>query len=628
MRANGKRGRGFKRRIGCFCAAALLLPAWSHAQTDFRYTIARVAGNGTNGFAGDGGAAASAELSSPWGIAVDKSGNVYIADEVNLRVRMVASSNGTITTVAGDGTKGYTGDGSTAINAELSYDAAVAVDSSGNVYVSDSANQVVRKFAVGGTIATVAGSNSAGGGFSGDGAAATSAQLNLPMGLALDSAGNLYIADSNNNVIREVSATGTITTLAGNTMSGYFGDGGPATSAQLQGPRAVIVDASGNLYIADSINHVVRKVTGGIITTIAGIGGQGGFSGDGGPATQAELFYPDGLALDSVGNLYIADSLNNRVRVVTPGGIIMTVAGNGRFGYSGDGGPATSAGLNGPTSVALDSAGNLYVADCENNVVRKLTPDTSGIPSLQPGTVIGASGFGAFTSTAPGSWIEIYGSSLAQDTRQWKASDFKGANAPTSLDGTFVTIGGQAAYVAYISPTQVNVQVPSNVGTGPQPVVLINGGGASAPYSINVNPTQPGLWAPPSFQIGGKAYAGALFVDFTTFVLPSGAIAGVTSRPAQPGDTIVLYGIGFGAVTPAVAAGEVTGQGNALTTPIQIFLGGVAAQVTYAGLAPDAVGLYRFNVVVPNIAANGATPLTFALGGVPGQQTLYVAVGN
>jgi uncharacterized protein (TIGR03437 family) len=276
----------------------------------------------------------------------------------------------------------------------------------------------------------------------------------------------------------------------------------------------------------------------------------------------------------------------------------------------------------------LDSAGNLYVADSENSVVRKLTPNTSGIPSLQPGTVISASGYGAFTSTAPGSWIEIYGSSLATDTRQWKASDFKGANAPTSLDGTSVTIGGQAAYVAYISPSQVNVQVPSNVGTGPQPVVVINGGGASAPYSINVNPTEPGLWAPPSFQIGGKAYAGALFIDFTTFVLPTGAIAGATSRPAKPGDTIVLYGIGFGGVTPAVAAGEVTGQGNALTTPLQIFLGGVAALLTYAGLAPDAVGLYQFNVVVPNIAANDATPLTFALGGVPGQQTLYVAVGN
>jgi uncharacterized protein (TIGR03437 family) len=605
-----------------------LLPAWSQAQTDFRYTITTVAGNGTYGFSGDGGAATSAELSIPWGIAVDPSGNVYIADQVNLRVRMVAPS-GTITTIAGNGTSGYSGDGSAATSAELSYTAAVAVDSSGNVFVSDAGNDVVRKFTSGGTITTVAGDNANGVGYSGDNDKATLAQLNLPLGVAVDSAGNLYIADSNNNAVRKVSTSGTITTVAGNTLSGYLGDGGLATSAILQGPRAVALDAAGNLYIADSINHVVRKVTtGGTITTIAGTGEAGGFSGDGGLATQAELYYPDGLAVDSVGNLYIADSGNNRIRVVTPAGMIMTVAGNGKFGSSGDGGPATSARLNCPSGVALDSAGNLYVADSENSRVRKLTPDMSAIPSLHPGTVISASGFGAFTSAAPGTWIEIYGSSLAKDTRQWRAADFKGANAPTLLDGTSVTIGGQAAYIAYISPTQVNAQVPSNVGSGPQPVIVTDAGGASAPYSINVNTTEPGLWAPPSFQIGGKSYAGALFIDFTTFALPSGAIAGVTSRPAHPGETIVLYGIGFGAVTPGVEAGEVTGQANALTTPVQIFLGGVAAQATYAGLGPGTVGLYQFNVVVPNIAASDATPLTFTLGGADGQQTLYVAVGN
>jgi uncharacterized protein (TIGR03437 family) len=302
------------------------------------------------------------------------------------------------------------------------------------------------------------------------------------------------------------------------------------------------------------------------------------------------------------------------------------VAGTGKFGSLGDGGAATSAQLNTPTGVALDAAGNLYVADSQNSRVRQLTPDKSATPSMQPGAVISASGFGAFSSAAPGSWIEIYGSNLARNTRLWRAADFDGVNAPTSLDGTSVTIGGQAAFVAYISPTQVNAQVPSNVGTGPQQITVTTAAGISAPFTLNLNLTQPGLWAPPPFQIGGKAYVGALFTDFATFALPSGAIAGVTSRPARPGETVVLYGTGFGAVTPSVDAGVVVQQSNALTTPIQVFFGGAAAQVTYAGLAPTTVGLYQFNVVVPSVAASDSVPLTFTLGGTAGLQTLYIAV--
>lgn len=603
--------------------AVALLPAWCPAQTTLRYTITTVAGNGTSGFSGDGGQATSAQLSIPWGIALDATGNLYIADEINHRIRKVAA-NGTITTIAGNGTAGYTGNGSAATSAELNYPAAIAVDGSGNVYISDTANHVIRKLATGGTISTLAGTNVAG--FAGDGAAATSAQLNLPLGVALDSSGNLYIADTLNNMVRKVATSGTITTVAGSPVVGYGGDGGAATSAQLYQPFGVTLDAAGNLYISDTLNHVVRKVVAdGTITTIAGIGTRG-FSGDGGLATKAMLNYPEGLAVDAAGNLYIADSLNCRIRVVTPAGMIMTVAGNGKFGSLGDGGAATSAQMNNPSGLALDSAGSLYVADSQNNLVRRLTPDQSSIPSMQPGTVISASGFGAFTSVAPGSWIEIYGSNLATKTRQWTAADFKGVNAPTSLEGTSVTIDGQAAFVAYISPTQVNALVPSNVGTGPQQITVRTAAGVSAPYLLNVNRTQPGLWAPPSFKLGARFYAGALFGDFATFALPTGAIAGVNSRPARPGETIILYGTGFGEVTPSVEAGVIVQQNNALTTPIQIFVGGIEAQVPYAGLAPTAVGLYQFNVVVPNVASGDAVPLTFNLGGTAGLQTLYIAV--
>ena len=627
MRASQTRGRRLKHRIAGYLAGAavVFLPAWCQAQTTFRYTITTVAGTGTSGYAGDAGQATSAQLNIPWGIAVDTSGNLYIADEINNRIRMVAT-DGTITTIAGSGTNGYAGDGSAATSANLNYPAAIAVDGSGNVYISDTGNHVIRKRAAGGTITTFAGTNVAG--YYGDGGAATSAQLNLPLGVALDSAGNLYIADTLISMIRKVASNGTITMVAGSTLSGYGGDGGAATSAQLHEPFGVTVDAAGNMYISDTFNHEVRKVTtDGTITRIAGTGTRG-YSGDGGPATEAKLNYPEGLAVDSAGNLFIADSLNCRIRVVTPSGIITTVAGTGKFGSLGDGGPATSAQLNTPSGVALDAAGNLYIADSQNSLVRRLTPDTSATPSMQPGAVISASGYGAFTMAAPGSWIEIYGSSLARNTRQWSAADFTGVNAPTSLDGTSVSIGGQAAVVAYISPTQVNAQVPSNVGPGPQQVRVTTAAGISAPFTLKLNTTQPGLWAPPSFQIGGKSYVGALFSDFATFAMPSGAIAGVTSRPARPGETIILYGIGFGEVTPSIDAGVIAQQSNALTTPIQVFFGDSAAEVAYAGLAPTTVGLYQFNVVVPNIAGGDAVPLRFTLGGAAGPQTLYISVQN
>lgn len=625
VRLNGTCKRGLKQRIlRCLIgAAAVLLPAWCQAQTSFRYTITTVAGTGTSGYSGDGGAATGAQLSIPCGVAVDASGNLYIGDENNSRIRLVAAG-GTISTVAGNGTAGYAGDGSAATSAELNHPCGVAVDGSGNVYIADAANQVIRKRATGGTITTVAGTSVAG--YAGDGGAATSAQLNTPLGVALDSAGNLYIADTGNNVVRRVATNGTITTVAGNGFGGLSGDGGAATSAQLRGPQAVAVDGVGNLYIADTLNHVVRKVAAdGTITRVAGTGTYG-YSGDGGRATQAMLNYPKGLVADGAGNLYVADSFNSRIRMVTANGMITTVAGNGKFGNRGDGGPAASAQLNSPSGVTLDAAGNLYVADSQNNLVRRITPDNSATPSMQPGTVISASGFGAFTSAAPGSWIEIYGSNLAATTRQWTAADFSGAKAPTALSGTSVMIGGQAAFVAYISPTQVNAQVPSNVGAGPQQIMVTTAAGISAPFTLNLNPTQPGLWAPPSFQIGDKSYVGALFSDFATFALPSGAIPGVTSRPAHPGETIVLYGTGFGEVTPGVDAGQVAQQNTALTTPIEVFFGQTAAQVVYAGLAPTAVGLYQFNVVVPNIAPSDAVPLTFTLGGAAGLQTLYIAV--
>ncbi len=360
--------------------------------------ITTVAGTGMRGFSGDGGPATGAQLLEPAGVAVDGGGNLFIADRGNHRIRKV-SPNGIITTVAGNGMLGFSGDGEPAASTALWYPWGVLVDGAGNLFISDGSNHRIRKVSPDGIISTVAGNGT--GGFSGDGASATSAQLRIPLGLALDGAGNLFIADWVNLRIRRVSASGIITTVAGDGTfpSSFSGDGGPATSAQLRGPSGVAVDGGGNLFIADRGNQRIRKVSAsGIITTVAG-NRTPGFSGDGGQATTAQLREPNGVAVDAAGNLFIADSVNNRIRKVTRDGIITTVAGNGTPGFSGDGGPATSAQLSSPLGVGVDSAGNLFIADPSNHRIRKVSP--GGIITTVAGNGTGGfSGDGGPASSA------------------------------------------------------------------------------------------------------------------------------------------------------------------------------------------------------------------------------------
>ena len=249
------------------------------------------------------------------------------------------------------------------------------------------------------------------------------------------------------------------------------------------------------------------------------------------------------------------------------------------------------------------------------NVVQAATSTTSPPPSITPGSVVTASAFGAFTSAAAGTWIEIYGSNLAVDTRGWSVADFSGKNAPTSLDGTSVTIGGQQAFVGYISPTQVNALIPSNMPIGQQQLIITTPAGTSLPYNLSLSAVEPGLLAPPNFKIAGTQYVAALFAD-GTYVLPTGAIAGLTSRPARPGDTLVVYGVGFGPVTPDTPAGQLVGAASTLASHFTISIGGVQCQVQYDGLAPSYTGLYQFNIVIPSGLGAGPAPLTFTVGGV------------
>ena len=354
------------------------------------YSVTTRAGMGVMGYSGDGGTAASAQLNFPFGVAVDGSNNLFIADYNNNRIRKVSGATGVITTVAGTGTIGFGGDGGPATSAHIWAPASVAIDGRGNLFFADNGNNRIRKVsAATGVITTVAGNST--GGYSGDGGAAISAQLANPNGVAVDGSGNLFIADQGNQRIRKVSATGVITTVAGTGARGYSGDGGPATSAQLADAFGVAADGSGNVFIAEQGNGRIRKVSAatGIITTVAGTGTIG-FGGDGGPATSAQLRSPASVAVDGSGNLFFADQGNQRIRKVSATGVITTVAGTGTRGYSGDGGTATSAQLNSPIGVAVDGNGNVFIADQGNNRIRQLTPasPTSARPALAAATVL------------------------------------------------------------------------------------------------------------------------------------------------------------------------------------------------------------------------------------------------
>ncbi len=405
-----------------------------------QYVISTIAGNNSlgPGYSGDGGPATAAQLNFPAGIAVDKSGNLYIADGLNNRVRKV--SGGVISTVAGNGTEGYSGDNAAATSAELDDPTGVAVDGSGNLYIADAGNEVIREVSPSGTITTFAGSNSLGAGYSGDGAAANAAQLSNPVAVAVDSSGNVYIADSGNDVIREVSG-GNIMTIP----SGILND-----------PDDVSVDSMGNVYVADTGGRRIVVLSGGNATVFAG-NGNSGFSGDGGLATNAEFNDPVGVDVDPSGYVYISDTFNNRIRKVSADGVVMTIAGQGGAGYAGDGGPATAALLYFPHDVAVDSSGNVYIADEANNVIRMLqaTP-----PVLSSKGVVNAASFGPQTS--PGALASIFGINLTSGVASATVTPLA-----TTLGGVNVTVNGLNAPILFVSPTQVNFQVPweTNVGS-------------------------------------------------------------------------------------------------------------------------------------------------------------------
>jgi sugar lactone lactonase YvrE len=471
--------------------------------------ISTYAGDGTQGYSGDGDVATRAQLNNPQGVAVDSAGNLYIADSFNYRVRRM-TPNGIISTFAGTGAQGYSGDGGLATEALLVQPTDVAVDTVGNLYIADVGAQRIERVTPGGIISTVAGNGTRG--FSGDGGPATSAQLAYPSAIALDATGNLYIVDSANQRVRQVMKNGTIRTYAGDGTQGYSGDGGPATSAQLS-PRGVATDGTGGLLIGTFLNRIRRVSPGGMISTAAG-NGTSFFSSDGGPATLAQID-PDGVAVDAAGDLYICDLSNNRIRRVTPSGIISTVAGSGSQGYSGDGGPATSAQLARPNDVAVDSMGNLYIADTLNHRLRRVTPNGT-ISTLAGDGTPGYSGDGGSATSAQlsspkGVAVDVQGNVYVADTGNVRIRRITSGGVITTIAGSgasgYSGDNGPATSAQFSSPSGVAVDAAGNIYVAdttnlrvrrvtPGGIVsTVAGTGLTSHYSGDGGPaTSAGLW--------------------------------------------------------------------------------------------------------------------------------------
>jgi len=559
--------------------------------------ISTIAGDGTFGFSGDGGGATAAVLNAPLGLAL-LAGNLFVADQGNQRVREV-TAGGLISTVAGNGVGAYAGDGLAATSASLFSPACVSFDANSNLYVADSYNNRVRMVQSSGVIITFAGNGSTNG-FGGEGDPAVFTPLFHPQAVLADTSGNVYVADTNHNRVIRVDPAANIHTVAGT------GSPGDDTSSvpQLQGPTGVALDSAGDVYIADTLNHRVRMVTpSGTIATIAGTGASG-FSGDGGAASSALLSYPCAVAVDSSQDIFIADGGNNRIRVVTPDGNIATIAGTGVGGYSGDSGAALQVALNNPCGLALDGSGNILVADTGNNRIRMLASSQTVV--TPPGTVAAGITNAASLlpgSLAPGEIVSIFSQGIGPATALSGAFDTSGTLAAT-LGATLVLFNNTPAPLFYAQSQQINAQVPYEMAgqTTAQVQVIYNG--------VTVTTAQVSLVAasPALFTISsGRGQVVAVNED--------GSINS-DQHPAQLGSVVVLYATGHGQTQPAGVTGQAAQPpyGTALL-PVSLTVGGTTADVLWAGDAPGFVGLMQINARIPaGFIATGDLPVILTIG--------------
>ncbi len=571
-----------------FYPLALLL---IHASLGFgQPTIKLIAGG--NGLApiGDGGPAVNAFIGQVGNITVDAAGNLYIWDATDSRVRKVNTA-GIISSVTA--TVGQL--------KEIGRTGGLGTDSAGTLYIGDTQSYVVRKVDTSGVMTTIAGNGTAGiSGNNGSGSQATSVPICSPSGVVADRAGNVYFGSSICGTVRKVDTSGVLTTFAGN--------GSPSF---LETPWALAIDNSGNLYACDDgVGTRVYKVTpGGAITIIAG-NGTNGFSGDGGPATSAQLFEARAVAVDAAGNVYIADTGNGRVRKVDTSGTITTVAGGGNTSPNEvDGGPPTGVNV-GALDVAVDSSGNLYIYG-GNRVYKVSGLSTGTTPPAAP--AISANGVVNGASFQPGvaanSWVTIQGTNLAAQMDDWSHSIVNGA-LPTSLDGVSVTMGGKPAYVYFISPGQLNVLAP-DVPAGPISVTVTTAAGTSTAFSTTASAYGPAFFLWPGSQVVATRQ------DYT-YAAKAGTFAGSTTVPAKPGDVLILWATGFGPTIPASPSGvSVPASGGFSTASAPtVTVNNTPATVYGAALAPGSAGLYQIAIQVPTTLADGDWPIQATIGSV------------
>lgn len=589
-------------------AVALYLEPGLQAQTAGNITT--LAGNGMSGFTGDGGLATSAEISSPVAVAADKQNNIYILDEGNNRVRKVGS--GIINTIAGGGNQALT-DGVAATATKISA-TDIKVDGAGNIFLATGGPLI--KIDTSGNIHFV---TQGFGQDSGDGGPANAAVVSASS-IALDAAGNIYIAEINTNRIRKIDTAGIIHTIAGTGTAGYTGDGGPAVNATVNLPQGIAADGAGNVYFTDNTFYVRKIDTSGNISTFAG-NGQPVNPGNSGPPTSIGMI-PTWVATDAAGNVFINDTA--RVWKVAAG-TATTIAGGAITLNLGDGGPATSASLIINGGLAVDTAGNVYIGDGGHDRVREVFGvaavgggTSGGAPTIAADGVVNGASFGE--GIVSGSWASVEGSNLSAVTDNWDKFIVNG-NLPTTVDGVSVTVGGAPAYVYYVSATQINFIVPPNLPPGPQPVVVRNSNGSSNSVNTTVDSFAPAFFGWPNNQVIATRQ------DFS-YAAASGTFPNLSTFPAKQGDVIILWGTGFGVTIPAVPPGietPSTATYNTSTLPT-VTIGNVSAKVLGAALAPASAGLYQVAIQVPTSLTNGIWPVEATIGGVSSPTTLMLAV--